>query len=104
MLAVERGEHFRLTLEACETNSVGRERGREDLHGHVTLQRRIRRAINLPHAAHAERRDDFVRSEASAGNEGHGTTPDEPGTLIVVECDLSPNYQMQIGELSSDRG
>ncbi len=46
------------------------------------------------HAAGAERRDDLVRAEASAGNEGHGTAADEPGVLIVMKRGLTASPRL----------
>ena len=46
-------------------NDVG-----QDLDRDVAIQLRVARAIDLAHAAGADRHDDFVRAEASAGNWG----------------------------------
>ena len=46
---------------------------RQHLDRDVALEPRVARAVDLAHAARAERRQDLVRAEALAGSEGHET-------------------------------
>ena len=46
----------------------------EHFHRDRTIQPRIARAIDLAHAARAERRDDFVGTESRAAREWHQST------------------------------
>ena len=43
----------------------------EDLDRDVSVQLRVAGPIDLPHPAFADRRDDFVGTEAGARSEGH---------------------------------
>ena len=56
----ERREQPRLALEAREPLGVLRELRRQRLDGHVTPQPRVTGAIDLAHAARAERNTDLV--------------------------------------------
>jgi uncharacterized protein len=49
-----------------------REVGRENLDGDDSLQPRVAGAIDLSHAAGAERREDLVRAQAGSGRKSHG--------------------------------
>ncbi len=51
---------------------IGGERGRQDLDRNVATEPRVVRAVDLAHAAGAERRDDVVRAEPVTGGETHG--------------------------------
>jgi hypothetical protein len=44
----------------------------QDLDGDFAAQPRIPGAIDLPHAARAQRREDLVRPETDAGGKCHG--------------------------------
>ena len=44
---------------------------REDFQGHVPAQLRVARAVDLAHAADANRRDDLIRTQASTGGQPH---------------------------------
>ena len=61
---VERGQHLRLALEACEAIGIERERVGDDLQRDVATELRIARAIDLAHPARAEGGDDLIRAEA----------------------------------------
>ena len=63
---VQRGEHFGFALEARQPLGIGGDGRRQDLDGDVALQLGVAGAIDLAHAANAERRDDFVGTEAAA--------------------------------------
>ena len=76
---VQRGEDLRFALEARQPIGVGCERRGEDLDRDLTLQLRVRRAIDLPHSTHAELRGDFVDAEAGAGREGQAIFVDYTG-------------------------
>ena len=60
---IQRGEHLRLALEAREAIGVGGERVGEDLQRDVATELRVARAIDLAHAAGADRGDDLVGAE-----------------------------------------
>ena len=66
MLMIQRRHSARLLLEV-----VGH-LDRQNLQRHVAAEPRIARPIDLAHSARAQRRDDFVRSEARARSEWHG--------------------------------
>ena len=69
----ERRHRLRLGLEAGERVGVIGEVLGQDLDRHVALEAGIAGAVDLPHPAGAERRDDLVRAEAVAGREAHGS-------------------------------
>jgi hypothetical protein len=61
----------RFLFEPTKAVDIERELLREYFDRDVATKTRISRAIHLAHAAAVEQRDDFVRSEASTGHEGH---------------------------------
>ncbi len=67
---IERRERLRFALEARQPIGVLRERLRQDLDRDVAIELRVARAIDLPHAAFADRRSDLVDAETGAGSEG----------------------------------
>ena len=68
---VERRHRPRLLLKAMQAVSFAGERCRKNFEGHIASQAGIRRAINFSHAACANQRLDFVRTEFSARGERH---------------------------------
>jgi hypothetical protein len=62
MWVVERGEDVCLPLESSEALRIVREEIREDLDRHVAIQTRVAGTIDLPHPAHADQGEDFVRA------------------------------------------
>jgi aryl-alcohol dehydrogenase-like predicted oxidoreductase len=66
---VERGERLRLALEACAPLRIVRERLGKDLDRDRAIELRVTRAINLAHAARANRRDDFLGAEAGSDSD-----------------------------------
>ena len=64
---VQRGEHPGFALKPREPLRVGGEGLGQDLDRDVAIELRVARAIDLAHAAGAERRQDLVRAEAGAG-------------------------------------
>ena len=60
---IQRGEHFGLALKPGEPIGVAGELERKDLDRDLALQPRVGRAVDLAHAARAERRHDLVRAE-----------------------------------------
>jgi hypothetical protein len=64
---VERREHLRLAREAGEAIGILRDALRQDLQRDVAPELRVARAIDFAHSTRAERPDDFVETEASAG-------------------------------------
>ena len=72
---VERRGRPRLLLEALRARlGSSANDGGQDLDRDVAAEPRVARAIDLAHAAGAERRDDLVGAEPGAGRECHGTT------------------------------
>ena len=61
---VERRQHLGFAFEAREPLAIGCEVFGQHLDGDVALELRIPGAIDLPHAASAERRDHLVRTNA----------------------------------------
>ena len=61
---------LRFTLEAREAVGVVREGLGQDLDRDVSVQLRIARPIDLPHAPFADLGGDFVDAEAGAGRKG----------------------------------
>ena len=68
---VERREHLRLALEACEPVGIAGEELGKDLQRDVTIELRVARTIDLAHAARAECRDDLVGAETRTGGQRH---------------------------------
>jgi len=54
-------------VEARHAAGVVGQRRRQGLDGHVTVQARVVRAVDLAHPARANRRRDFVGPQVSAG-------------------------------------
>jgi hypothetical protein len=69
---IQRRQRFRFALKAREPVRVLCKDLRKDLDRDVAAQPRVGRAIDLAHAAGANRGDDFIRTEASTGGERHG--------------------------------
>jgi hypothetical protein len=67
----QRGEHLRLTREACQAFGIERKRVWQHLDGDVAIELRVARAIHLAHAAGAEGRDNFVGTETRARQHSH---------------------------------
>jgi hypothetical protein len=51
---VQRREHFGFALKSHEPVVVRRERGRQNFDGHLALELRVRRAVDLAHSAFAD--------------------------------------------------
>jgi hypothetical protein len=69
--SVARPKSRRLLLEPAEPVRVVGHRRRQDLDGHVALQPRVARAVDLAHSARPERGADLVRSEPCSGGKRH---------------------------------
>lgn len=82
---VQRCQHLRLALKPSEAVGISREGIRKNLDGHVAVEPRVAGAIDLVHAAGAERRENFVRAEARAGSQAR--TQRAPSTMN--SCDLN---------------
>ena len=67
---IQRGEDFGFPLEAGQSVRVGCDRRWQDLDGDLALQLRVRRAVDLAHAAFADVGCDFIEAESGAGSEG----------------------------------
>jgi hypothetical protein len=68
---VERGESLRFALESCDSFGVRDEQFGQHLEGHVAIEFRIARPIDLSHAAAANEGEDFVGAESGAGRQPH---------------------------------
>jgi hypothetical protein len=66
---IQRGERLGFALEAREAIVVSGKGVGEGLDRDLTAKRRVLRAIDLPHAAFANRRGDFVDAETRPGHE-----------------------------------
>ena len=67
----EGGNRSRFTIESGGGQTINLRPHREHLDCHVAVQSCVSPSIDLPHAAGADERDDFVGTEASAGDERH---------------------------------
>ena len=67
----QRGDRLGLALEARERGRIGGQVRRQDLDRDLAIERRVARAVDLAHAARAERGDDLVLSERCAAGEAH---------------------------------
>ena len=67
-------ESLGFTGEPRESLVVVRERLRQHLDRHVAIELRIPRAKDFAHPTRANRACDFIRAEASAGQQGHEST------------------------------
>ena len=61
---VERGDDLGFPLEARQTVGVSRESVGKNLQRNITIQFRVACTVDLAHPAGAERRDDFIGTEA----------------------------------------
>ena len=66
---VQRGNDARLLLEALARFGIGGECAGQNLDGHRAIEPGVAGAIDLAHAARADRRDDLVGSEPGPGLE-----------------------------------
>ena len=69
---IQRREELRFALEALEAFRIPGDGGRQDLDRHVPTQSPVVCAVDLAHAAGAQRRDDFKRPDAISGGKRHG--------------------------------
>src|SRR5262249_49699290 len=67
----QRRKRLGLLLEARDAHRVARERGGQNLDRHVAAERRVARAVNLAHAAEAERLGDVIRAEQCSWRNRH---------------------------------
>src|SRR5207249_1947331 len=75
---IELCQDLRFALEARHALGILSEGRREHLDRHVAIQARVPRAIDLAHAARAERREDLVGSDSEARTKRHDV-PDYTG-------------------------
>ena len=68
---IERSEKLGLALEPCEPPLIPRKSLRQDLYGYVAAELGVSGAIDLSHAAGANKAGDLERAEGCAGGEGH---------------------------------
>jgi hypothetical protein len=62
---IERREHLCLALKPSHTVGIESEGRRQDFECHVAVELRVPSPTHFPHAARADGREDFVRSETS---------------------------------------
>src|SRR5205823_11972644 len=67
---VERRQYPRLPLEACQARRVTHEEIRQDLDRDLASERRVVRAIYLPHRTGAEQCSEMIGADAAAGQLG----------------------------------
>ena len=72
---VQDSRRARFVLEAAQPIRILRERRRQHFDSDLAAEPRILRAVDLPHPTRAERRDDLVGTEPSAGRETHFASP-----------------------------
>ena len=65
------GASAHITLESRQAVCVASPRVGKHLDGDVPLQTSVAGTVDLAHASHADQRDDFIGSEASAGQQAH---------------------------------
>ena len=78
------GDAHRLALEPREPGRIGRQLRGEHLDGHVAIEPRIARPIDVAHPAGADGGDDFIVSKTGAGRQRH-----RDRSLTIVSCDPS---------------
>ena len=87
----KRRDRFRLALEASQRVGIGGDGLREDLDRDVPVQLVIPRAVDLPHATSADRREDLVSAERRPGWEGQcGVRLHEPCRQGLVAFGSEP--------------
>src|SRR5438309_935753 len=86
---MKRGQKPRLPLEAGHPFGIEREQGGKNLERHFPSEPRIASAVDLPHAACADRREDLVGTDPGSGSQGHGMWND--CTLLLLDADDGPN-------------
>src|SRR5262249_1402485 len=78
---IEDARGARLLLEALQAVRLLRVRRRQDLDRDFAAEARILRAVDLSHAARAQRRSNLVWSEPGAGGESHRFGADSTGDV-----------------------
>src|SRR5437660_6755345 len=68
---IQRREELRLALEARDPFRIVGETLRQEFDRDIARKPRVARFVDFAHAAGAERRDDFVRTEATARLKRH---------------------------------
>src|SRR5207249_331066 len=79
---IQRREHPRLALETGEAIAVLEEEIRQGLDRDLAVQLQVPRAVDLSHAAPANRGDDLVRADAGTGCESHRVEIQ----YVIAEC------------------
>lgn len=69
---IEAGNGLSFAFEALFARGIGGEVRGKNFHGHSTIETSVAGAVDVSHAAGAERGKDFVRAELGAGGDGHG--------------------------------
>ena len=68
---VERRQHLRFPLEPGQPLGVMHEGVGQDLQGDITVELRVPRFVDLPHAARTDGGEDLVDAERAADFQGH---------------------------------
>jgi len=89
---IERREHLRFTSEPRQPIRIEREGVRQNLQRDVAIELAVARTIDLAHAACAEGRQNFIGTEARAGNERHA---EEVTRFYFAMCARSFSFSLQ---------
>ena len=92
-----------LRAESAPAVGIEREGIRQDLDRDVAIELRVARAIDLAHAARADRRDDFVRAETSAGNKGHEAPAESIVGYTLYVSEPPPAEVLEKRRMQSER-
>ena len=99
---IERGEDFRLTLEACESFSIPGHRRGQDFDCNATFQVGVGGLVDLAHPTRADLGEDFIWAEAGTGSEEHRWRK-YMGAALVGSGSVLLNGDLAIDAKSSHR-
>ena len=91
---IQRGEHFRLTLEARQAVRVSRQSRRQHFERHLSFQLGVSRSIHFAHSAGAEKTDDFIRAETRAGCQGQRRQLDQIVARMRSRMRITPDMSL----------
>jgi hypothetical protein len=66
---IEGGQHLRFARKALNAIGISGNSRQQHLDGYIAMQSRVSRAIDLPHAAGTESRNNLIRTDPRAGRE-----------------------------------
>ena len=69
---IERREHLRFAAEPRQSIRIAGQERRQDFQRDVAIELGVARAIDLAHTPGAERGEDLIRAESSAGRQRQG--------------------------------